>query len=55
MQIGALGDIHGAFDTVEEIMTRHSDVPVWVSVGDVASNEAIVSRRRASRATQERG
>src|SRR5256885_13792158 len=39
MQIGALGDIHGAFDTVEEIMTRHSDVPVWVSVGDVASND----------------
>src|SRR3977135_357799 len=39
MQIGALGDIHGAFETVEEIMTRHSDVPVWVSVGDVASND----------------
>src|SRR5438477_10636790 len=39
MQIGALGDIHGAFDTVEEIMTRHQDVRVWVSVGDVASND----------------
>jgi predicted phosphodiesterase len=39
MQIGALGDIHGAFDTAEEIMTRHLDVRVWVSVGDVASNE----------------
>ena len=39
MQIGALGDIHGAFDTVEDIMTRHPDVRVWVSVGDVASND----------------
>jgi hypothetical protein len=39
MQIGALGDIHGAFDTVQEIMRRHPDVPLWVSVGDVASNE----------------
>ena len=39
MQIGALGDIHGAFDTVEEIMIRHPDVPLWVQVGDVASND----------------
>lgn len=39
MQIGALGDIHGAFDAVQEIMTRHPDVPLWVSVGDLASNE----------------
>jgi uncharacterized protein len=39
MQIGALGDIHGAFDTVQDIMTRHADVPLWVQVGDVASNE----------------
>jgi hypothetical protein len=39
MQIGALGDIHGAFDTVHHIMTRHEDVPLWVCVGDVASND----------------
>jgi hypothetical protein len=39
MQIGALGDIHGAFDAVQAIMTRHADVPLWVSVGDVASND----------------
>ena len=30
MQIGALGDIHGAFDTVHDIMERHPDVPLWV-------------------------
>jgi hypothetical protein len=39
MLIGALGDIHGAFDTVQAIMTRHADVPFWLQVGDVASNE----------------
>src|SRR5258706_7008744 len=39
MQIGALGDIHGEFETVELIMNRHADVPLWVCVGDVASNE----------------
>jgi hypothetical protein len=37
--IGALGDIHGAFDTVQTIMARHSEVPLWVCVGDVASND----------------
>ena len=39
MQIGALGDIHGEFSTVQTIMARHADVPLWVSVGDVASND----------------
>ena len=41
MLIGALGDIHGAFDTVHEIMERHADVPLWVQVGDVASNDGV--------------
>lgn len=39
MQIGALGDIHGEFHTVRLIMQRHADVSLWVSVGDVASND----------------
>jgi len=39
MQIGALGDIHGAFETVLELMARHPDVPLWVQVGDIASND----------------
>ena len=38
-QIGALGDIHGAFDAAQDIMARHPDVPLWVQVGDIASNE----------------
>lgn len=39
MIIGALGDIHGAFEAVVTIMTQHGDVPLWVCVGDVASND----------------
>jgi len=39
MLIGALGDIHGAFDVAIDIMNRHPDVPFWLQVGDVASNE----------------
>jgi len=41
MQIGALGDIHGAFETVHDILTRHAEVPLWVQVGDVASNDGV--------------
>ena len=33
---GALGDIHGDFDSVRRLMTRHSEVPFWLCVGDVA-------------------
>jgi hypothetical protein len=39
MRIGALGDIHGAFDTVQAIMLRHADIPFWLQVGDVATND----------------
>src|SRR6266540_3164480 len=39
MQIGALGDVHGAFEAVQMIMNRHAEVPLWVCVGDVASND----------------
>ena len=28
MQIGALGDVHGEFDTVQSIMQRHGEVPL---------------------------
>lgn len=33
---GALGDIHGDVASVRAIMRRHSDIPFWLSVGDVA-------------------
>ena len=33
---GALGDIHGDFQSARRIVERHPDVPFWVCVGDVA-------------------
>jgi Icc-related predicted phosphoesterase len=39
MRFGALGDIHGDFESVRQIMARHPDVPFWVSVGDLADAE----------------
>jgi Icc-related predicted phosphoesterase len=36
LPFGALGDIHGDFDSVRQIMARHPDVPFWVCVGDLA-------------------
>ena len=37
MQFGALGDIHGDFDSVRRIAARHPDIPFWLCVGDVAT------------------
>lgn len=37
--VGALGDIHGDFAAVRQIMNRHPDVHHWVSVGDVADDQ----------------
>jgi hypothetical protein len=39
VRFGALGDIHGDFASVRRIMRRHPDVPVWISVGDLADDE----------------
>jgi uncharacterized protein len=36
MLFGALGDIHGNFDSVRRIMERCPDVAFWLCVGDVA-------------------
>lgn len=36
---GAVGDIHGDFDAVRTLMTRHREVPFWLCVGDVADDE----------------
>jgi Icc-related predicted phosphoesterase len=38
MQIGAVADIHGNFDALEHAMERHSDVRLWICVGDLASS-----------------
>ena len=39
MTFGALGDIHGDFDSTRRIMTRHPEIPFWICVGDVADAE----------------
>lgn len=35
MHIGALGDVHGDFESARRIMRRHPDVPSWICVGDL--------------------
>jgi predicted phosphohydrolase len=35
MLFGALGDIHGDFDSARRIMERHPEVPFWLCVGDL--------------------
>ena len=39
MLFGALGDVHGDFDSVRLIMGRHQAIPFWLSVGDIADAE----------------
>ena len=39
VQVGALGDIHGDFETVRRIQRRHPAIEVWLCVGDVADGE----------------
>jgi predicted phosphodiesterase len=36
LQVGALGDVHGDFDSARRVMLRHPEVPFWLCVGDVA-------------------
>ena len=39
MRFGALGDIHGDFDSARGVMALHPEVPFWLCVGDVADDE----------------
>jgi hypothetical protein len=39
MIFGALGDIHGAFDAARGVIAGHPEVPFWVCVGDIATDE----------------
>jgi uncharacterized protein len=39
MLFGALGDIHGDFESARRIMERHPDVPFWLCVGDIADDK----------------
>jgi predicted phosphodiesterase len=37
--IGALGDVHGAFDAARSAIARHPEVTVWLCVGDIADEQ----------------
>jgi Icc-related predicted phosphoesterase len=37
MFIGALGDIHGDFDAARRVVAKHRGVPLWLCVGDIAT------------------
>jgi len=39
VHFGIIGDVHGDFDALNRVMTRHADVAFWLSVGDVASDD----------------
>ena len=36
---GALGDIHGAFDVARQIVAKHPEIPFWLCVGDLATDD----------------
>lgn len=37
--VGAMGDLHGDFASARRIMERHPEVPVWLCIGDVATDD----------------
>ena len=47
MQFGAVGDLHGDFDALDRILTRHPDVAFWLCPGDLASDSGEYPRPRA--------
>ena len=36
---GALGDIHGAFDSARAVIGRHPEITIWLCVGDIADQQ----------------
>ena len=44
---GAVGDLHGDFDSLDRIMTRHPEVAFWVCPGDLASDTGAYPQPRA--------
>jgi len=38
MRFGAVGDLHGAFDALDEIMRRHPEIRLWLCPGDLADD-----------------
>jgi hypothetical protein len=47
MKFGAVGDLHGDFDSLDRIMALHPDVAFWVCPGDLAAESGEYPRPRA--------
>jgi Icc-related predicted phosphoesterase len=37
LNFGVIGDVHGNFEALNRILTRHREIPFWLCVGDLAS------------------
>lgn len=47
MLFGAVGDLHGDFESLNRVMARHADVAFWVCPGDLAAEDGAYPRPRA--------
>jgi Icc-related predicted phosphoesterase len=47
MFFGAVGDLHGDFDALDRVMSRHPEVAFWVCPGDLAAENGEYPRPRA--------
>ena len=44
MVFGAVGDLHGDFDSLDRIIARHPEVAFWVCPGDLAADDGAYPR-----------
>ena len=47
MLFGAVGDLHGDFESLDRVMARHPEVAFWVCPGDLADEQGKYPRPRA--------
>jgi calcineurin-like phosphoesterase family protein len=47
MFFGAVGDLHGAFDALDQIMARHPEIRLWLCPGDLANDKGEYPTPRA--------
>ena len=47
MTFGAVGDLHGDFDALDRVMSRHPEVAVWLCPGDLAAENGEYPRPRS--------
>jgi hypothetical protein len=47
MLFGAVGDLHGDFESLDRVMARHPEVGFWLCPGDLASDDGAYPRPRA--------